>query len=89
MLCLLLANLHTILAIAMEPIHIPITRRTRTAPVDLNERARRLRVKYGFENSTSISSRGNSRLGGRASTVSISTTNHVRVIYLSAGLVLR
>lgn len=81
-LCLLLASLNVLAAVA-DPIHIPIRRRTRSAPVDLNERARRLRARYGFEDPTTAPTRASAGLVRRAASVSVDTTNHVRVMWLS------
>ncbi|KAF9474318.1 acid protease [Pholiota conissans] len=58
-----------------EPFHIPLSRRSRTHPLDLNERANRLLLKYGLpprlqSNVTSVP------LGKRASSSSVAVTNH-------------
>lgn len=81
LLCLLLASLNA-LGVVADPVHIPLSRRTRSVPVDLKEKARLLRIKYGLENTTSVSTRG-ARPSRRASTTSIPTTNHVFIACLT------
>lgn len=80
--CVLLVSLNVLAAVG-DSIHIPIRRRTRSAHVDFNERARRIRAKYGFEHPSIASSRGGAGLGRREASVSVDTTNHVRGTHLS------
>ncbi|KAJ3505622.1 hypothetical protein NLJ89_g7319 [Agrocybe chaxingu] len=40
------------LALAQEPIHVPLSRRSRGAHLDLNKEADKLRNRYGFANGT-------------------------------------
>ncbi|KJA26704.1 hypothetical protein HYPSUDRAFT_132772 [Hypholoma sublateritium FD-334 SS-4] len=75
-LCLLLASLNVLAALA-DPIHIPIQRRTRSAPVNLNEKARRLRAKYGLEDRSIAPTLGSAGPVRRVASVSVDTTNHV------------
>ena len=81
-LCVLLVS-HNVLSAVADSIHIPIRRRTRLDPVDFNEKARRIRAKYGFEHPSIASSRGSAGLGRREASVSVDTTNHVRGTRLS------
>jgi cathepsin D len=64
------------LSLAQEPIHIPLTRRSRVArafnPAD---EAQRLRQKYGFANGTAAVRRGPQ--GRRASSTGIPIINQV------------
>ncbi len=80
--CVLLVALNA-LAVIADSIHIPIRRRTRLVPVDFNEKARRIRAKYGFEHPSNASSRGSAGNGRREASVSVDTTNHVRGSHLS------
>lgn len=68
------------LLVAADPIHIPLQRRSGvTRKLDLNEAARRVKVRYGFVDSESKSSR-------RASSASLPVTNQVfikKIVYLS------
>lgn len=67
--------------VTADPIHIPVTRRSRAGPRDVHyyaAAADRLRAKYGFptSNKTNVS---NSRIGSRASSAAISIINQVRL----------
>jgi hypothetical protein len=59
------------LLVAADPVHVPLQRRAGvTRKLDLNEAARRVKVRYGFVDTESKSSR-------RASSVSLPVTNQV------------
>lgn len=68
--------------VTADPIHIPVTRRSRAGPRDINyyaAAADRLRAKYGFPTSNNKRNVLNSRLGSRASSAGISIVNQVRL----------
>ena len=67
------------LSLAQEPIHIPLTHRSRVARAfNPTQEAQRLRLKYGFANSTAAVRRGPQ--GRRASSGGVAIINQVTLV---------
>lgn len=65
-----------------DPLHVPLTRRSRSHPAqDLHEQANRLLLKYGLPARPVKSSNSSVRVGRRASSSSVAVTNHVNFIH--------